>query len=640
MLSFAWANTQTIILNETFEGTTTTAAPKDWQVVSKATDKGWLAGTVTALKSTGMAMTGNTTKIMVTNEDKCNCDKSEDLLITPKMNLKGKNAVFMSLSVYFGGRTDSGTKENAYIQASTDAGVTWTTVSEVEPSLNDSKTAILWKTQTYNLSAFNKDTAVWVAIKFTDNDGYLYGMAVDNIKIYEPAAVEGSFKMNTYKKYALKSDAVEVKGKISNLGAATITDLEMSYTVAGKTETKKLTNLSIAPLTTEEITHPTAHNYTATGAYIFNVKITKVNGVADSDSTNNVGVFKTVVISKNVPRKVVFEEATGTWCVWCPRGAVFMDSMAKEYKKDFIGVAVHNGTNDPMKVVVYDAGLTKTPGFTGFPGVVVDRTEVIDPSEMFDVFDAAKAELNPFSLTQKVTYDSLTRKLTVDLKSKVTMTNKGDYRFNVILTEDGVKGTSAGYAQANAYSGGAAGEMGGYEKLPNPVPASKMVYNHVGRAILGGYAGKVDSLFSNAVEGVEYSSTFTYTVPANMKPANMHVVGVVLDAETGAIMTGTSDDLVKKQSVGTQDLFNNEAVAIYPNPMADETSIEVTTNEAVEVSVSVFNTLGQQVAARAYGKLVGENILPFVAGDLANGIYTIHVKMGDKLAVKKVTVQK
>ncbi len=96
----------------------------------------------------------------------------------------------------------------------------------------------------------------------------------------------------------------------------------------------------------------------------------------------------------------------------------------------------------------------------------------------------------------------------------------------------------------------------------------------------------------------------------------------------------------KKQNVGTQDLFNNEAVAIYPNPMADETSIEVTTNEAVEVSVSVFNTLGQQVAARAYGKLVGENILPFVAGDLANGIYTIHVKMGDKLAVKKVTVQK
>jgi thiol-disulfide isomerase/thioredoxin len=556
------------------------------------------------------------------------------------MNLKGKKAVFMSMNLYFGGRTDTGTKEEAFIQASTDAGATWTTVSEIEPSLNDSKTGILWKTQTFNLSAYNKDTAVWVAIKFTDNDGYLYGIAIDNVKVYEPAAIEGAFKLDAYKKYALKSNAVEVKGKISNLGASTITDLEMSYTVAGKTETKKLSNLSIAPLTTEEVTHPTAYNYAATGAHAFDVKITKINGVSDADSTNNAGVFKTVVISKNVQRKVVFEEATGTWCVWCPRGTVFMDSMAKEYKKDFIGVAVHNGTNDPMKVVIYDAGLTKTPGFTGFPGVVIDRTEVIDPAEMFDVFDAARAELNPFALTQKVTYDSLTRKLTVDLKTKATMTNKGDYRFNVIISEDGVKGTTSGYAQANAYSGGSAGVMGGYEKLPNPVPANKMVYNHVGRAILGDYAGKLGSIPADVKEGDEYAYTFTYTVPTTMKPANMHVVGVVLDAETGTIMTGASDNLVQKFGVGIKDLLNNEAVSIYPNPMADETNIEVTTTEAVEVSVSVFNTLGQQVASRSYGKLSGENILPFVAGDLANGIYTIHVKMGDKLAVKKVTVQK
>lgn len=31
--------------------------------------------------------------------------------------------------------------------------------------------------------------------------------------------------------------------------------------------------------------------------------------------------------------------------------------------------------------------------------------------------------------------------------------------------------------------------MGGFELLPNPVPAAKMTYNHVARAILGGWAG-------------------------------------------------------------------------------------------------------------------------------------------------------
>jgi thiol-disulfide isomerase/thioredoxin len=636
-LSFAWANAQTTILSEDFEGG---KLPKGWKVVSVAKDSGWIVGKAAVVGSAGLTFTGNTTNLIATNEDKCNCDKNEDLLILPKMNLKGKKAVFASFNIYFGGRTDTGIKENAYIQASTDAGKTWKVVSEITPTINDAKTALIWQTQSFSLKNYLQDTAVWVAVKFTDNKGYLYGMGIDDVKVFEPITLDAGLKLAASKKFAIKTTPVQVKGKLTNYGASTITDVEMTYKVAGKTETQKITGLNIAPLASIDITHPTPYNYTATGQHTFDVSIDKVNGSVDGDSKNNSGSFSTVVITKNVQRNVVFEEGTGTWCGWCPRGAVFMDSMAKEFPKTFIGVAVHNGSTDPMKVVEYDAGLTKTPGFTGFPGVVIDRSKVIDPSEMFSSYDDARAELNPFTLTQKMTYDTLTRKMTVIMKTSAAMTTTGDYRFNVVLTEDGVKGTTATYNQTNYYANNAAGEMGGYENLPNPVPAKIMVYNHVGRAILGTYAGKAGSIPASIKEGDEYTTTFTYTVPATMKPKNMHVVGMVLDAETGAILTGITEPLIGKSNVGTNEIFENNNIAVYPNPMSNEATIEVNSTESVEVSVFVANTLGQQVASRNYGKMAGTNKLPFVAANLPNGIYTIHVKMGDKLATKKITIQR
>ena len=98
--------------------------------------------------------------------------------------------------------------------------------------------------------------------------------------------------------------------------------------------------------------------------------------------------------------------------------------------------------------------------------------------------------------------------------------------------------------------------------------------------------------------------------------------------------------LFRSKKVGANDVFENNAVNIYPNPMSEYSNIEISTAANVEVNVTVFNNLGQQVAARNYGTMSGENILPFSSGNLPNGVYTVLVKMGDKLATKKVVVQK
>jgi thiol-disulfide isomerase/thioredoxin len=630
---------QKTLFTENFEGA---KLPAGWKIESKATDGGWRFGKIAAMKSSGLSFAGNTTNFACANDDKADQDHSNDLLISPKMNLAGANAVFFSAKFFYGKRTDQGIDEATYVLASNDAGQSWNEVGEVERSLNEAGDALVWTTQTFDLSAYKKDTAVWVAIKFTDNDGYLYGVGVDDVSVFEPAAVAATMKAVTPKRYGLKADGEEVKAIIANNGASPITSVELTYKVDGGNYTKTITGLNIAPFKKEEVAHPDKFKYPATGSYTFDVSMSKVNDVAIAGA----GTFKKIIISKNEQRKVVYEEGTGTWCGWCPRGAVFMDSMAQELKKDFIGIAVHNGANDPMKVTIYDAGLTKVPGFSGFPGVVVDRAQVIDPAEMFDVYDAARAELNPFSLKQTVTYDSLTRTIKVTLKTKATASIKGsDYRFNVAVIEDGVKGLASGYAQVNYYSASQANAdlifgNTNWKDLPSPVPAKDMVYNHTARAILGTFAGKAGSIPADINEGEEYTTEFSYVHTAVMNPKKMKVVGMIIDAQGGGvIMNGEQSNVISASSVGVKDILDNNAVSVYPNPMNDQALIEVTTAENTDVSVRVLNMVGQVMTSRDFGKMSGTNYLPLLAAEYPNGVYTVQVKMGEKMAVKKITIQ-
>jgi hypothetical protein len=74
----------------------------------------------------------------------------------------------------------------------------------------------------------------------------------------------------------------------------------------------------------------------------------------------------------------------------------------------------------------------------------------------------------------------------------------------------------AGWSQSNAYAGGGSGEMGGFEILPNPVPASQMVYDHVARTILPSFTGQSGSIPSSVSMGEVHSYTFSVTVDPSL----------------------------------------------------------------------------------------------------------------------------
>lgn len=439
----------------------------------------------------------------------------------------------------------------------------------------------------------------------------------------------------------IAGNEITLSGEVRNLGENEITSLEIGWTDGSNNYSTSFTGISIPSL--ESYQFELDDPYTVVeGGNALTVTINSVNGMTDEDLDNN---EQSLAITGVVPapgKRVVAEEATGTWCVWCPRGAVWMDYMADNFKDYFVGIAVHNG--DPMAVAEYDGGLTSLPGFTGFPSVAMHRDNIIDPLELEADFFSRITE-NPIAiLTNGASYDENTRQMdisvTVDFKEAIS----GDYRINLVIVEDGVTGTGSGYNQANAYAGGSFGEMGGYEDLPNPVPASQMVYDHVGRALLAGFDGLENSFPASVDDGETHHVFFNYTLPTAYEYDNIHLVALLITPD-GTIDNATSTTIDEAIANGlvvsnTQVDANLTSVNIGPNPFRNVTNIRLEVEKTAPVSMQVFDGTGRLVASRDYGMLQGEFVFPFEASKLESGVYFVQIKVGEKLLQKKLVLNR
>ncbi len=521
------ANAQVLVL-EDFEGG---SLPAGWTIQTQASDGGWNFGTADALASDYWPLPNNGSLVAATNDDACDCDKSADYLIMPAVDITGITALYLIFDMSFGGGTYGGLTEHAYIEYSTDGGSTWIQFMEI-PGTG----ALSWVEQSIDLSALaqQNDGEVLIAFRYDDNGGWLFGFAVDNVLLYTPAALDAALaSLDAVAPYAVVGDDITISGTILNNGLDTIQSLDVSWTDGTNTYTDNLTGLNLMPGAMTNFTHSVPFTVSDYESYTISVMLSNPNGSADGLPVNNSAEFSVAGLSFLPEKKVFAEEATGTWCGWCPRGAVFMEYMAETYEDSFVGVAVHN--DDPMAIAAYDNGVTSFPDFTGFPSVIFERDIIIDPSDL----DAYYSDyLNRGAAVQvevtNAVLDVATRELTIEANSTfATSFNAADYSTFFAFKEDNVTGTGSGYNQANYYSGGAAGTMGGYENLPDPVPADQMVYNDVARDILPGFNGQ-EGIVDAAPDDV-VSSQMTYDFPNNWDPREMEVVFVMLDNAHGGV---------------------------------------------------------------------------------------------------------
>ena len=212
----------------------------------------------------------------------------------------------------------------------------------------------------------------------------------------------------------------------------------------------------------------------------------------------------------------------------------------------------------------------------------------------------------------------------------------------LVVIEDGVTGTESGYNQANAYSGGGSGEMGGYEDLPNPVPASDMVYDHVGRLILPSFEGMEGGLPDDIADGESHSNGFVVEIDEEWDLEEIHLVGLLI-APDGSIDNGgiaSMDDAADNGYAGiANSALVSTSVKLYPNPTVGNTNIDLGTVQNEKVQVQVYDMNGKLITERNYGVLNGAYILPVESGRFEAGMYNVRIIKGSTSEVVKLVVE-
>jgi hypothetical protein len=423
--------------------------------------------------------------------------------------------------------------------------------------------------------------------------------------------------------------------EIRNLGTTAITSAELSIKYNGNTLNKTLTGISL----------PANGLYTTTFDNTLSIvggngdvvaSVVTVNGTADDNANDD---SKTISINPIVPAKgkvVIGEEATGTWCQWCPRGAVALKTMHDKYDGFFQGIAVHN--NDPMENPYYDASIASK--ISGYPSALVDRGAKMDPSAMGGDF-INRIQIAPKGVMDiAAKYDAATKMMSVSVETTIESAISGDYRIACVIVEDDVTGTTSGYNQSNAYAGGGSGVMGGYEKLPNPVPAAQMVYDHVGRAIAPTFSGLPNAFGASASAGQKFIHNFTFDIDPSWDLTQMHVVSMFID-KTGMIDNGGTihyNDAIKKafkdgtSVLASQDLNGPDTrMALQPNPSDKQFDIAIFGAMNGQSSLEIVDMQGKLVYQSQ--QLSSKMTIP--SQDWSAGVYLVRLNENGQVFQKK-----
>jgi len=174
-MSFGVVKAQTFFINENFNAA---GVPAGWTQQTAATDGGWKVGSNTQLQSQFWPIPAFQGNMIATNDDACNCNKANEFLITPAINLNGVSAALLKFDYFYNNGTYEGNTENFSVRVSTDGGTTFTLIETIAG-------VGAWTNKLIDLSSYAGQT-IHLGFRYDDGSGWLFGAAMDNVQVYEP----------------------------------------------------------------------------------------------------------------------------------------------------------------------------------------------------------------------------------------------------------------------------------------------------------------------------------------------------------------------------------------------------------------------------------------------------------------------
>ncbi|MEI8279370.1 MAG: T9SS type A sorting domain-containing protein [Bacteroidota bacterium] len=640
------------ITTQNFETAVAPALPTGWTQTAAVSlvgndSTGWKTGDSTALGSPsgGAFMPPAHTQFVAVNDDKWGgANNTNSLLMTKSFSLTGVTNAFVKCDMYYFAGSYNNVSESMTLEASTNGGTTWTVLQTI-----GSNTINGWQTRYFNISSLANSANVMLGFRYNDGGGWLFGAAIDNFVVYVPPANDLGFisikpNSNTPTNYALTGSNVTFSGTVTNYGITPVNSFTFTYQQGTNAAVPTVINTTaaIAPLASYNFTAAaTPYTMPAIGNYPFTAAVTLAGDVNQTNDT----LLTTLVAPNFMPNKrLTFEEGTGSWCGYCVRGIVYMDSLWFLHPNNVSPIAVHDNLNgtDNMAISAYDSYVTSN--ISGYPSVLVDRREVADPSQVLQVYDAENSYFGYADITLSAA-STVSNQFSVTATVKPAINLNGVYHLALVLTEDSVHGTASTWGQHNYYSSSYTGTTAGtlvgqgldYYNLPAIIPAAQMYYKFVARSITN-TKGDPNTLPGSMTAGTNYTHTYTVPLTVGWKTTNMRAFVMLIDSTTGHVLNSNYASVplgISNVAAGVQGF------RMYPNPTTNATTVGFELKNASNVQVEVYDVMGRVVVTAANETMsAGQHFVNVSTANLAAGIYTVKIQtengnVTDRLSVVK-----
>jgi polyhydroxybutyrate depolymerase len=269
---------QNVLLQEGFDAA---VLPDGWSQLTLATDGGWLAGTSAELESQWWPIAPHGS-FMATNDDGCDCDKSEDYLILPELDFSTVDNAILAFSTYFDGGTYQGVTEGAFIEYSLDGGETWTLMQALISSGEGA-----WDFEVVNLEDVLGESSVHLAFRYNDGGGWLYGWGVDDVSVMEPGGLDLTLTALDLEPIALAPSTENLGGSVVNLGADTVYSYTVAWTMGDESGQTTVDGVELGTADSHSFNLPGVLPFDLSGTYTITAEIVSVNGVVDDVQGNN-----------------------------------------------------------------------------------------------------------------------------------------------------------------------------------------------------------------------------------------------------------------------------------------------------------------------------------------------------------------
>jgi hypothetical protein len=326
--------------------------------------------------------------------------------------------------------------------------------------------------------------------------------------------------------------------------------------------------------------------------------------------------FVSFTNSFSLPKNALIEYVTGTWCGNCPCGHQTLSTINSQYPQT-IAIAYHAFSNDPYRnfngnEIVSLLGLVSTPTAD------IDRKHFLGNSNYplwissaQNVYNASPDSKVDIAITSKF-YNSNTRELIVNINSTAMENLTGQYKINVVITEDNL------ISPQNFYSNcGTPGYVNNYE------------HDNVARNMVNGATGE------NLNSGNVWNSNQTIpknivtTIDPQWNADNCKIV-IFVYKEGTTLNQSEIHQAIQDNVTGTIGVSGNsskmpEGYILYqnlPNPFNPSTVISYELPVSGNVNLKVYDINGREMASLVNGRQdAGKYSYEFNGGNLSTGVY-------------------